>query len=212
MSWASSEVVNILAFLLPGFVAAAIFHSLTSHPKPNETDRIIQSLIFTIAVQAVAEVSLLVGRLISFEPQWKNDLEILFSVIIAVALAMVAAFVSNHDTLHSILRRLQITKETSYPSEWYSAFYRNSDCYVVLHLKGQRRLYGWPEEWPSRPDQGHFRIADGEWLVDEERRPAAGVVAIVIPASEVEMVEFLRIETEKELVLEDGQSTDTSSE
>ena len=47
MNWASSEVVTILAFLLPGFVATAVFHSLTAHPKPNEFDRIVQALIFT---------------------------------------------------------------------------------------------------------------------------------------------------------------------
>ena len=35
MNWASGEVVGILTFLLPGFVAAAVFHSLTSHPKPD---------------------------------------------------------------------------------------------------------------------------------------------------------------------------------
>ena len=70
-------------------------------------------------------------------------------------------------------------------------FLRHPDCYVVLHLKGQRRLYGWPEEWPSRPDEGHFRIAEGEWLIEDERRPAKGVSAILIPAGEVEMVEFL---------------------
>ena len=59
MSWASSEVINVLSFLLPGFVAAAVFHSLASHPKPNEADRIIQSLIFTIVVQAIGELFLL---------------------------------------------------------------------------------------------------------------------------------------------------------
>ena len=70
---------------------------------------------------------------------------------------------------------------------------QSPDCYVVLHLHGQRRLYGWPEEWPSRPDEGHFRIAEGEWLVGDERIPATGVTAIVVPAKEVDMVEFLRM-------------------
>lgn len=38
MSWVSSEVVGVLGFLLPGFVAAAVFYSLTSHPKPGAFD------------------------------------------------------------------------------------------------------------------------------------------------------------------------------
>ena len=29
MSWASGEIVSVLVFLLPGFVAAAVFYSLT---------------------------------------------------------------------------------------------------------------------------------------------------------------------------------------
>lgn len=84
------------------------------------------------------------------------------------------------------------SRETSYPSEWYSAFSRHSDCYVTLHLKGQRRLFGWPQEWPNRPDEGHFRIAEAEWLDDETRIPVTGVLAIVIPVDQVEMVEFLK--------------------
>ena len=48
MSWASSEVVSVLTFLLPGFVAAAVFYSLTSHPKPGAFDRIVQALVFGV--------------------------------------------------------------------------------------------------------------------------------------------------------------------
>ena len=65
----------------------------------------------------------------------------------------------------------------------------------MLHLKGERRLYGWPEVWPSRPDQGHFRIAEAEWLTEEERMPVTGVSVILVPGEEVEMVEFLEMNT-----------------
>lgn len=102
------------------------------------------------------------------------------------------AYTVNKDIVHDMFRRLGVTKETSYPSEWYSAFSRHHGRYVALHLEGERRLYGWPEEWPGRPDEGHFRIADAEWLVDDERRPAEGVSAVLTPASTVEMVEFLQ--------------------
>ena len=194
MSWASSEVVSILSFLLPGFVAAALFHSLTSYPKPKEFERVVQALIFTIIAQAIVQAIQWVARLVKFEVAWIADFEILVSVIVAVAVAIVAVYLANHDTLHGLLRRLKATKETAYPSEWYSTFYRNSDCYVILHLKGQRRLYGWPEEWPSHPDQGHFRIAEGEWLEGDKSTPLEGVVAIVIPVKDVEMVELIRYE------------------
>ena len=53
MNWMSGNVVGVLVFLLPGFVAAAVFYSLTSHPKPGAFDRVIQALIFTVVGQSL---------------------------------------------------------------------------------------------------------------------------------------------------------------
>ena len=195
MNWVSSEIVAALTFLLPGIVASAIFHSLTAHPKPNQFDRIVQALIFTTVVQAIVKGIPLVQGFIGREPFWREDSEIVAAVLIAVVVALIAVYVSNHDTLHGFFRWIRLTRENSYPSEWYSTFTRNPDCYVVLHLKGERRLYGWPEEWPSRPDQGHFRIAEAEWLTDEEPQPITGVSVILVPGDEVEMVEFLEMKS-----------------
>lgn len=197
MNWASSEVISVLVFLLPGFLAASIFYSLTSHPKPGTLDRVIQALIFTAIGQAATAGFFLYFNQTKEHLQWTKYSEFVSSVVVAIILGLVAAIVSNTDKLHRILRCLRITKETSYPSEWYSAFSRHDNCYVVLHLNGERRLYGWPEEWPSRPKKGHFRIVEGEWLVDDQRYPATGVSAILIPTREVEMVEFLEMETKE---------------
>ena len=41
----------------------------------------------------------------------------------------------------------------------------------MLHLKGQRRLFGWPKEWPNRPDNQHFLIEECEWLEDDVDKP-----------------------------------------
>lgn len=190
MSWVSSEVVGVLVFLLPGFVAAAVFYSLTSHPKPGAFDRVIQALIFTAAGQAITAVVILDGSATGERTEQFKSWEFLLSVAVSVALAFLAAYVLNKDAAHRVFRRLGITRETSYPSEWYSTFARHR-CYVVLHMKGQRRLYGWPEEWPSHPDEGHFRIAEGEWLEDGNRTSATGAAAILVPAGEIEMVEFM---------------------
>ena len=188
MSWASSEAVGLLVFLLPGFVAAAIFYSLTSFPRPGAFDRVVVALIFTAVGQTITEFG--------FPPlaetgEWKP----LLSLLVTVALGLGAAILSNTDLLHRLFRWARFTRETSYPSEWYSTFTRMGDShYIVLHLAGERRLYGYAEEWPSNPQRGHFRIAEPEWLSDEgERTPAQGVSAVLIPVGEVTMIEFLPI-------------------
>ncbi len=210
MNWASSEAVAVLAFLLPGFVAAAVFYSLTCWPRPGPFERIVSALIFTVIGYAITEFGLwIVAEICGTEKIAETDGTVeaigewrpLLFILVAVALGVGFACLSNADILHRPLRWARITRETSHPSEWYSAFARLGDrSYVVLHLEGERRLYGYAEEWPSNSSQGHFRIVDPAWLYDEdeqqpeadgEQSPSEGVSAILIPATEVSMVEFL---------------------
>ena len=202
MGWVSSEVVDMLTFLLPGFLAAKIFYSLTSHPVPGVFDRIIHALIFTMVGRALTKplLPLFLGNGTIDEPLgWNNGYDLFLSSFVAVIIAAISVYVVNKDILHSVLRRIGFTKETSYPSEWYSTFARHPDCYVILHMDGQRRLYGWPAEWPGDPNEGYFRIAEAEWLTDDvaDANGLAGteISAILVPATQVEMVEFLNMET-----------------
>lgn len=192
MSWGSGELVGALAFLLPGFVAGAIYHALTSHPKPSAFERVIQALIFTAIIQAivtplpssvrVTEVAL--GAGVTWDPLWSTGL--------AVIVALVVVVVVNHDIAHAILRWLRLTRETSYPSPWASTFYRYRDRYVVLHLVGPRRLYGWVEEWPNDPAvDGYIRIIDGKWLDGGDGEQDAAV-DMLVSVQDVRMVEFVR--------------------
>lgn len=202
MSWASSEIVGVFVFLLPGFVAAAVFYSLSSYPKPNEFGQVVQALVFTMVGQLIAvglqQLTIVLGAGLP----WPANLEIIVPTLSAVAFALIVVYASNNDTLHGLFRRLRFTRETSYSSEWYSSFAENPNCYIVLHLKDRRRLYGWPEEWPSRPGQGHFRIIEGEWLDVDASNAQNGsqdnnkreFFAIIVSVEDVKMVEFIDTE------------------
>ncbi len=199
--WSSSEVVAVLTFLLPGFVAAAVFYSLTSHPKPSNFSSVVQALMFTAVVQAIT-VLLRVNLW-----EWSQEFEVFVSVVLAMALGLIAALSSNLDFPHRLFRKAKLTKENTYSSEWYSAF-AHKQSYVVLHMKDDRRFFGWPTEWPSDPERGHFRVTEGQWLThgDERSDPTDGindntkqhnVFELLIPVSEVEMVEFVYAENKK---------------
>ena len=191
MSWASSEVVAVLTFLLPGFVGAAVFYTLTSHPKPGEFDRVVQALVFTTVGQAMAWLLRLVAGIWT-EYEWPAGLELTAAMASAVGVALLVVYCANHDTAHGLLRRVGVTRETSYPSEWYSAFAEYPGHYVVLYLKDESRLYGWPEEWPSNAREGHFRIAEAEWFTEGRWVSATGTAVILVPATDVVMIEFTR--------------------
>ena len=198
MSWANSEAIAVLWFLLPGFVASGLFRSLVSNPKPSGFDSVAQVFIFTVIVQATAQLIVYGWQAENMNLAALSAAEILLMLGIAVLTALLAACIWNKDLLHRLLRGIKVTKQSSYRSAQYSAFAFHSNCYVVLHLKGQRRLFGWPQEWPSRPDDQHFLIEECEWLEGDKRKPITGVSHVLIPAEEVEMIEFLPMATKTE--------------
>lgn len=187
-------IIQVLLFLLPGFVAAAFYYFLTSYAKPNAFGKIIHALVFTAIGQGAW---VMVERLSPIGGEWGIPIAVAAAAITAV----IVVGVSNNDIVHRFFRRIRITKENSYPSEWYSAFSRNTDCYVVLHLTHNRQLYGWPSEWPANPTEGHIRIVEGEWLDEsgdfisaEIDQDSASMPTFLIPTKEVEMVEFIHPE------------------
>jgi hypothetical protein len=181
--------------LLPGFMAAAIFYTLTAHPKTSEFERIVQALIFTvflkILVTPVPWVLRRIGsRWLSFGP-WTADAELAWMTVFALPLGLLFVWISNGDVCHRFARKFGLTSRTSYPTEWYAAFAREQR-WVILHLSEGRRLYGWPEEWPDQPDKGHFVIDQPEWVMEDGKRiPILQARKYIISCSEVKSVELL---------------------
>lgn len=203
MNWIAEDAISLLMFLAPGLVVVGIFRSLTSYPPPSVFDQVVQALIFTIIVQtACGGIVELFERIFGeSDASWTTPYPPHLSFPIAVALAVLLAATYGNDAIHRRLRRLRITRETSFPSEWYSAFHRHQNCYVVLHLVDERFVYGWPVEWPGQPEKGHFKLSEYTWLTRDEVDGALILChpeqdsyreSILIPVSEVVIVEFMR--------------------
>ncbi len=214
MDMLKTDLVGLIQFLLPGFIASWIFHSLTAHPKTTPFERVVQALIFTALSQSLVYVLEMVLKTVGKHWQlgvWTTQVAYVWSVGISLVLGVTFAWSANKDWLHAVLRTVGLTKRTSFPSEWFSAFSKinrgtRSD-FVVLHLKGDkpRRLYGRVDEWPDHPDSGHFVIYDAVWLPDSSvagnnevvksavvEMPVTTVDCILIAAIDVEMVEIMK--------------------
>jgi hypothetical protein len=191
----SSEVVKVIYALLPGFVAAWIFYALTAYPRLSPFERTVQALIFTGIVQVISlgfrELMFLVGAKCCLGV-WTDNSSFVTSITVAIFFGLVFSASANNNWIHPWLQKWRITKQPSYPSEWFSAFTENQR-YVVLHLTGSRRILGWPYEWPNRCDSGHFVLMDASWLSDDNAAMRLeNVYLILIPAKDVEMIEFLK--------------------
>lgn len=85
----------------------------------------------------------------------------------------------------------EVSNRSSQPSEWCGVFCKYP-MYVTLHYKDDRRLYGWPEVWPSDPEKGHFFIVFPVWLHGESPAPMPEVEGILVDVRDVKHVEFVK--------------------
>ena len=191
----SASVISLLVFLLPGFVAAWVFYGLTSHPKPEKFERIVEALIFTFVVQALVPVLkwtlIWLGELFPILP-WTREAKLVASLVLALAVGTAATVCANKDIPHKWLRsRGRLTLRTAYPSEWFCAF-SSLQKQVILNFKDGRRLQGWPKEWPVSPEAGQFLLQDPAWIDEEDSYVELPQIdSLLVPAAEVEFVEFM---------------------
>lgn len=187
----STDAVALLTFLMPGFIAAWVFYGLTSHPKPGQFERVIQALILTFVVYALAllvQAALeMLGRLWSLG-EWSAKSHTFTSVLLGLLLGAGLAYAVNKDSFHSWLRAKGFTSRTAHPSEWYCVL-SQKPTFVILHLLDGRRLYGWPKEWPIERERGQFYIQLPSWI-DENGRdvPLPQLDGILIDAKDVQWV------------------------
>jgi hypothetical protein len=190
----AKDFIILLQYLVPGFIAAWVFYSFTSFPKPSQFERVVQALIFTIFVQIFVYLAknlfFLIGNKYPLF-NWNSQSDLIWSTIFAILLGIIFSYYANNNKIHKKTGNWNITKETSYPSEWFGTFVENV-TFIVLHLDGERRLYGWPKEWPSEPEKGHFVLMEASWLDDDGKEiPITGVSLIMVDVKNVTMVEFM---------------------
>jgi hypothetical protein len=197
MNIITNELIALLTFLLPGFITSFLFYALTSFPKKSEFEAVVIALIYTVIINAIVE--LLDKRFAIGE--WSQLAKTGCSIITALFIGLLWSGLYNNDIIHKLLRKIRITKQTSYPSEWYGTF-SETKSYIILDLKDERRIMGWPLLWPNDPQQGHFVLEQAQWIIEGDGKssviPLETVDKIMIDANNVEMVTFLKFNDELE--------------
>lgn len=198
----SKDILSTLQYLLPGFLASWIFYGLTKFPKLSRFERVIQALIYTliihVLVQLIMGLFFYIGTHYFAWEIWNESAESIWSVIIAVFIGILFAYFANSDTIHKQLRKMKITKETSFPSELIGTFAAQV-TYVTLHFYDERRLIGWVEEWPSDPKNGYYVIKNPSWL-DGTDKKNIGIEKILLNVKDIRWVEFMNERLEEKNV------------
>ena len=204
MEWAmedlATKILPLVQTLIPGFITTMIFYWLADVKKPGQFERTVQALIgtgiITIIVSGISKLLFWAGDHWYVVGVWTADVESAWGIALAICLGLGLSYASNHDYLYGIARDLGFTSRASYP-EWVYAFRKRSGHTVVLTFLDGRRLFGYPQIWPTDPATGHFLITQPCWLNEnDEWVDIPGIESYLVSNSDVLMVEFLeKLET-----------------
>lgn len=201
----SIEILNILLLLLPGFVAGQIFYSIVSKEKEISTtkrlyDAVIFSFIISVVIalfhdwKPVAQVANIQG---SLEYSFSDDFLLLgINLLLILTLPLIMGFILNNDYFHKLLRKMKITTKSSRPNTWLDVLL-TENRHIVIHLKDERRIRGYPTKFSSDPEEGFIYLFNPAWI-DEEKGGyiEANVHGFLINRTEIDIIEFTLNENE----------------
>ncbi len=197
------ETINIFFLLLPGFISTRILDSVITRNDRDNLSRITEALVFSFIIYAIANIAHKWEPIIkplktdeTYQYVITNDTGLLILILflsIAVPLVL-GAFI--HNDLHTkLFRYLKITDKTSRSSVWQDS-YINEKRHVVVTLKDERRLYGWPMYYSHNPKESHIYLFQPAWINDKDEFIECETHGILIKNEDVDVIEFMKIKDE----------------
>lgn len=189
----SVEALNILVFLIPGFISSAVLNTFAVRKgEQKELQRIVEALIFSMLVYAVYS---LFGRSpISLNQQnvpIYDPISLLLLIAFSLAFPLLLSLFITNDWHMRFARWANITRKTSRPSTWYDVF-SDENRNIVVNFEDGSRICGWPKHYSDDPEEPYIYLTnphkvDGNKLVD------TGFSGILItPEMKIEYIEFLK--------------------
>lgn len=189
------QALEILIFLIPGFISATVLNALIVRKEKKELGKIIEALIFSMLIYTI--YSFVSGR----SPITLNQIEesitysynsesFLWLGLLSIGIpAALGLFVTN-DWHMKAARKLRISRRTARSSVWFDVFC-DIRKHIIINFENGRRLYGWPMYYSNEPENQYIFLFKPAWIQEEEfiDLPVEGI--LVTPEQKIESIEFL---------------------
>jgi hypothetical protein len=194
----SFDALNILIFLIPGFISANILNFIVVRKEKNDFSKVVEALIFSLVIYTVYAIIfketpvLIQEKSIIFN--WES---LLFLSIFSVLFPLILGANITNDLLMKGARFLRITKNKSRSSVWLDVFY-DFKRHVIINFENGRRIYGWPMYYSKEPDKPYVFLYNPAWVVEDEKTKEQKFLKLglegmlITPEQKIESIEFLK--------------------
>jgi len=199
----SFEALQILVFLIPGFISTKILNGLIVREDDRELGKVTEALIFSLIIYTIhAAISL--GNPISIQHSGEslsfsyNSFSLFVLLGLSIVLPLVFGFCVTTDCHMRLARRFSLTRKTARNSVWHDIFC-DKKTHVIINFADGRRLYGWPEYYSNDPKHQYIYLCRPAWILFNEKTEKSSYVdldingILITPEQKIESIEFLNI-------------------
>lgn len=196
------QALQILIFLIPGFISATILNGLIVRKEKKEFERIVEALIFSMLIYTI--YSVVSGR----SPITLNQIEksitysydsksFLWLGLLSIGIPTVLSFFVTNDWHMKVARQLRISRKTARSSVWFDVFC-DIKKHVIINFKNGRRIYGWPMYYSNKPENPYIFLFRPAWIVEDKKSQKSKYVflevegILITPEQKIESIEFLK--------------------
>jgi hypothetical protein len=173
--------LNVLIFLLPGFISQKMTEWLTAHGKSGDTEMIRDALIFSLINYLVYSIVALGSHHVTVAgspfpplpavPLVISDEGILrmhgqqvaaLATLVAISIINGAALATALESgrLFAAFRRLGLTNKNSAVDVWYDVFHEFPGRWLRVCFKDGHKIIGWPYYFSDDPENRELFLAD----------------------------------------------------
>ena len=197
------EGLQILVFLLPGFITSKVIDSLFVSPQKPQLDKIASALVYSFvsySTFAIAQNYFKITSPVSASLQpigGNNILAPVFNysgflslLLISVGWGVLIALSLNNDFHTSIMRKIRATNRTSRSTVWCDVL-ATERAWLKVNLKDGRKVLGWPKYFSDTPEEGTLFLSHAFWLdINNKKFPISGAGILILGKEGINSIEF----------------------
>ncbi|WP_448248028.1 DUF6338 family protein [Thalassotalea agariperforans] len=200
------ETLNLLLLLIPGLLSSRIIQLMERKIDQNNLRIIVDVLMYSFLIYLAVEVLYKWSPIFTitknndgtFSYQSIADFtSVSITIILAIIFPITVGAIKHRDLHMLLLRAIRVTNKTSRETAWDDVF-TNSNRYITVHFKDERRLTGWPMYYSNSPDEGFIYLYDAAWLDDNNNYIETNSHGILINKEDALLIEFLKHDKERQ--------------
>ncbi len=198
------ELLNTILLIAPGFISVKIFDIIGKRKNNTAWEKLIEAIIFFFLIYIFTsfcyEWKTFISLSESKPPIFIVEKDFIFLGLLtffSVLFPVIFTYLVYSDWYMKLLRKIKITDQTGRASTWIDVF-SEQKRFLIVHLKDNRSIYGWPLYFSNNSDEGHIYLQFPEWRGEDEKVFTASeqTHGILIQKEEIELIEFVKEEDE----------------